>query len=346
MRTKRWTAISVLATSFLMYSMVVQAETSGEACDRLASHSAIKSKPHDLKGVPWDKLDSDAAISSCAAAVATSPDVARYHIQYGRALNKAGKNNQALAEYDFAKKEGLIEANVFIADMYLYGDLGAVDYDKALSLNLEAAEHGVGFAANTLGIWYRNGDVVAKDLDKSISWLRKSHELGDKNVGVDLGYAYEHGLGVKADEAEAIHWYRIAADAGNGLAMNNVGAAYSNGVGVATDTVKAMVWFRKAEAEKVPLAYINVALFTDRGTETKVDHKLAAEYVVKGFDAGDKWTDPQNRDIVLNMKWTPEFWRELQIQLRSRGHYDGPIDGQLSEATKIAFEKIVEKPTN
>jgi TPR repeat protein len=332
-----------LATSLALISLPTRAETAGEACDRLATHSSIKSKPENVKGVSWAEIDPKAAIMSCAAAVTAYPDVARYHIQYGRALNKAGKNDQALAEYEIGKKSGLIEANIFLSEMYLYGDLGAVDYEKALALNLEAAENGVGFAANTLGIWYRNGDVVAKDLEKSLSWLRKSHELGDKNVGVDLGFAYEHGLAVKVDKAEALRWYRIAADAGNGLAMNNLGAAYSNGVGVAKDAAKAMVWFRKAEAEKIPLAYINVALFTDHGTETKVDHKLAAEYVVKAFDAGDKWTDPYNRDAVMSMKWTPAFWREMQETLKQLGHYTGPIDGTLTQATKDALEKIVDK---
>lgn len=122
--------------------------------------------------------------------------------------------------------------------------------------------------------------------------------------------------------------------------FSRVGVSGKSG---AVHTVKAMVWFRKAEAEKVPLAYINVALFTDQGTETKVDHKLASEYVVKAFDAGDKWTDPFNRDIVLNMKWTPEFWQEMQETLKQLGHYTGPIDGRLTQATKEAFEKIVDK---
>lgn len=332
-----------LATLLALISNPVKAETPGEACDRLATHSSIKSKPKDVKGVPWDNIDANAAVKFCAAAIAANPDVPRYHVQYGRALNKAGKYDQAFAEYALAKKAGLWEANVFIGDMYLYGDLGAVDYSKAFALNMEAAENGIGFAANTLGIWYRDGVVTEKDLAKSLAWLRKAHDLGDKNVGVDLGYAYENGLGVKVDMAEAFRWYSHAAEAGNGLAMNNVGACYSNGNGVPQDKVKAMVWFRKAEAEKVPLAYINIASFADHGTVTEVNHKLAAEYVVKALDQGDKWADPFNRDTVFNMEWTPEFWQAIQATLRDRGHYTGPIDGKLTQATKDAFERIVEK---
>lgn len=340
---KYFVACLAFATSLGLSTLPARAETSGEACDRLATHSSIKSKPKEVKGVPWDKIDVDAAVKSCAEAVSAYPDVARYRIQYGRALNKAGKNDQALAEYEVAKKAGLWEANIFIGDMYFYGDFGSVDYPKAFAVNIEAAEHGIGYSANTLGIWYRDGVGVPKDFEKSLSWLRKAHELGDKNVAVDLGYAYEHGLAVKVDLAEAFRWYQSAANAGNAMAMNNMGVCYANGIGVAVDKVKALVWFRKAEAEKVPLAYINIAGFVDDGTETDVNHKLAAEYVLKAFDEGDKWNDPGNRDIVLNRKWTSDFWREMQTQLQARGHYSGPIDGKPTDMTKAALEKIVDK---
>lgn len=91
------------------------------------------------------------------------------------------------------------------------------------------------------------------------------------------------------------------------------------------------------------LAYINIASFTDGGLATDADPSLAADHVLKALELGDKWDDPYNRDVVLNEKWSPEFWKAMQKKLAELGQYKGPIDGQLSQATRAAFEKIVDK---
>jgi predicted TPR repeat methyltransferase len=49
-----------------------------------------------------EQIDASAAMTACSAAVAANPKVARYHFQLGRALNKAGKLNEAMAEYGLA----------------------------------------------------------------------------------------------------------------------------------------------------------------------------------------------------------------------------------------------------
>lgn len=342
---RRTILASVFAcTTSLLFSHVASAQSAGEQCDRLATQSLIKTKPADIKGVAYKDIDAKAATRACAEAVAADPDVPRYHIQYGRALNKAGENDKALAEFEAARKAGAWEALIFMGDLYFYGDFGSPDYEKAFALNMEAAEHGVADAAYSVGIWYRTGVGVAKDLDKALYWNRKAYELGQKDAAIEIGYAYENGLAVKADLAEALRWYRIAADNNEAMAMNNIGVFYSNGTGgVTRDLTKAMIWFRKAEAEGLPLAHINIAEFLDTGKATEVDHRRAAEYVLKAFDLGDKWVDPFNRDVVYGQKWSEAFWREIQTELGKRGHYNGPIDGQLSEATRAAFEKIVEK---
>jgi TPR repeat protein len=343
MRIKLWRPTLALAASLVLFPALAHAETPGEACDRLATQSLIKTKPANVKGVKFADIDAKAAIRACAEAIAAHPDVPRYYIQYGRALNKDGKNEQALAAYEAARKAGHWEANIFIGDLYFYGDFGSVDYEKAFALNMEAAEHGVAYAAYTVGIWYRDGLGVAKNREKALSWYRKAYEMGEKEAAIDIGYAYDLGLAVKVDPAEALRWYHIAAANGHGMAMNNIGAFYANGTAVAKDSVKAVAWFRKAQATGNPLAHINLADFTDHGRATEINHALAAEYVLKAFDLGDKWVDPTNRDIVFRTRWTPKFWREVQTRLKERGHYSGPIDGQLTEATKAAFEKIVEK---
>lgn len=115
---------------------VALAETAGEQCDRLAGHSLDTTKPANVKSVKYDDIDAEAAIKACSEAVSSHPDVPRYRAQYGRALNKAGKLDQALAEYEAARKAGHWAANIYMGDMYFNGDFGSVDYEKAFALNL------------------------------------------------------------------------------------------------------------------------------------------------------------------------------------------------------------------
>jgi len=92
-----------------------------------------------------------------------------------------------------------------------------------------------------------------------------------------------------------------------------------------------------------PIAYVNIGESIDKGWGIERNPKLAAEYVLKGFDLGSKWDDPRNSEIVFSETWSSEFWREIQIRLKQRGHHAGTIDGQLTNATRAAFEKIVER---
>lgn len=71
-----------------------------------------------------EQIDASAAMTACSAAVAANPKVARYHFQLGRALNKAGKLNEAMAEYGLATEFGVWIAETSIGDMYEFGDFG------------------------------------------------------------------------------------------------------------------------------------------------------------------------------------------------------------------------------
>jgi len=342
MRTNILAILLATTLSFLL-GETAQAQSAAEKCDALAANPYDKTNSPDLKPPKFDDIDSDAAIRACSEAVAAQPDVARYHLQLGRGYWKGGKFDQALAEFTIAADAGYWLAKASIGEMYFYGDGRPVDLEKAFAINMEAAEHNISYAAYNAGRWYGNGSGVAKDPVKSLEWFRKAHELGDPDAAVDVGFAYEKGEGTPIDYAEALKWYRIAADKGQAMAMNNIGVFYSNGNAVPRDLDKAMEWFRKAEAKGNALSHINIAEFADQGKAIDVDHALAADYVFKAFELGNKGDDAYNRDAVYEFEWTPDFWREVQTRLKQRGDYDGPIDGQLTEATKDALEKILDK---
>lgn len=337
-------SISSIVIFSLLSGANALAETAGEKCDAVASHILDKTNPPNVKPVKMDDIDAAKAILYCSDAVAANPESARYHFQLGRAYNAAKKFELALAEYQIAAGRGYWLAQANIGDIYYFGDLGAVDYAKAFPFNLAAAEHGIDYAALNVAYSYRDGLGIAKDPAKALVWFRKTYELGgDPLAALDIGYSYETGTTGVVDHTQALHWYRIAADKGNAMAMNNIGAMYDKGRAVAEDKVKAMIWFRKAEAAGNPLSHLNIGAYFDNGRAGEVNHAKAADYVLKAFEVGGAWDDRGNQNYLFEESWTPEFWRELQTRLRAKGHYDGPIDGMPSEATKAAVEKIVDK---
>lgn len=59
-------------------------------CDELAASPEDLSRPAGVSGVPLDKLDADAAIEACGAALELSPGNHRMEYQLARAFQYAG----------------------------------------------------------------------------------------------------------------------------------------------------------------------------------------------------------------------------------------------------------------
>jgi hypothetical protein len=155
---------------------------------------------------------------------------------------------------------------------------------------------------NNLGVRYREGLGVAKDEAEAVRWYRRAAEAGNTDAMTNLGFMYRDGRGIAKDEVEAVRWYRRAAEAGNTNAMTNLGFMYSEGRGVSRNMQNAAVW------------------------------------VFKALRAGNEFSYKQ---MTTNPTWSIEFRRELQRLLANARVYNGPIDGNLSPAMKLALDKIL-----
>ncbi|HKY93941.1 MAG TPA: tetratricopeptide repeat protein, partial [Kiloniellales bacterium] len=75
------------------------AESSADLCNRLAA------EPGTIEGVPGVEvaaIDAEAAIAACAAALEETPGDARLTHQYARALERAGRLDEAERLYEWA----------------------------------------------------------------------------------------------------------------------------------------------------------------------------------------------------------------------------------------------------
>jgi serine/threonine protein kinase len=122
-----------------------------------------------------------------------------------------GRAPTRLKAWQAAAERGHTEAQVMLADIYIWGKEGT------------------------------------QPMPEAVAWFFKAAEQGDAVAQFSLGWLYDKGKGVPQSDAAAVHWYRQAAEQGNANAQNNLAFMYSNGRGVPESEAEAMTWFRKAE---------------------------------------------------------------------------------------------------
>lgn len=343
---KLMTACRLLVIAPLLIGIsaaAVQAESPGEACDRLAAHPGDPTRPANIKGVATGAIDTKAALAACTAAVAADPGNARYHLQLGRTFYDMNSYEKAFHEFEIASKAGSMAATGVLG--YLYGaGLGvARDKNKGIEFSTRAAEANIAFAAHNLGVDYRDNDGVPVDYEKSLRYFRQAAALGYDKSLADIGYAYENGYAVTVDYQEAMRWYQQAAAKGVDVAFNNIGNLYESGNGVPQDYAKAMEWYVKAKDTDYTLAYMNIANLYQQGLGVKADPDAAVDMVLKAFELGGAGDDAFNRDYLIEDFKSPAFWQAFQNRLVEKGKLTSQPDGKLNADTRAAIEAIIDK---
>lgn len=90
------------ATKLLLATVIIQTSSYLYAineCDKLAAHPANTDNPTNVKGVYWETLNAQAAITACKKALIFDSKNARFLYQLGRAYNKADNQSQAFNYY-------------------------------------------------------------------------------------------------------------------------------------------------------------------------------------------------------------------------------------------------------
>jgi TPR repeat protein/CHAT domain-containing protein len=244
------------------------------ACDRLAAAPTDPSKVGP--GVPLGEIDAGTAIPACEEAVRNFPSVARFHFQLGRALSKAGRDQEAVSHYEIAVTAGYAPAAHNLAILYLQHDGNISNPDRGLFLIRFAAEAGFPLSQYQLGKFYVEGMYVERDLVTAAEWFRKAAERGEPSAQNDLGYMYKTGAGVTQDITHAIELFRRSAGQGNSLAQYNLGVIYENGTGTEPNAFEAAKWYTAAAGLGHRWAQNNLAVLyqNGRGVEKNPDRAI------------------------------------------------------------------------
>ncbi len=234
-------------------------------CDQEAAAELDRARPPEVPGIPFDKIDTDAAIAACKKAVAENPRIARYFFNLGRAYHKrfttAGTSaadqadalREARTNYDEAAKRGYVTALTYLAVLYEYAieanDVsvlteagGGVAYQrdeeqketlqkKAVDLLKRAAQQGHPLAMYDLALHYRDGaGGLRRDIYQAAELQARSAESGFLSAMVEHGVDLYTGIGVpRKSPRRGVEWLQRAADAGSSRAKLLLGIIYGKG---------------------------------------------------------------------------------------------------------------------
>ncbi|MDO6966763.1 caspase family protein [Rhizobium alvei] len=246
---------------------------------------------------------------------------------------------KALELYQRAYELGDVNGTSGLGYMKQFGMGTPVDLAEAKRLYETAAGLNDAYANAALGWMYREGSGVPRDYRKSLDYYRRGAELGDLNAMGSLGYAIQNGLGTDVDYAEAKTWYEKGAERNDAYSMASLAWLYENGMGVTQDLAIAKGWYRKAADAGNTYAMGNLAYMYDQGQAGDVDLDEAQRLAFASMEGGEQqFIDEMKAGAT---RFSPDFRKKIQSELRRRGLYKGLVDGVFGASTATAIDRLV-----
>lgn len=249
-------------------------------CDREAGHVQEIADPS--VGVYFKQIVPERAVPACLSALKQYPDSLRILMNYGRAIDAAGRHDEAREIYKSGAAAGFPIAFRSLGDVYRDGRgieknlnearywyvLGAAKKNVFAEFNLAVIyENGMGVEANPqkaaywlwraakqgfapamekLSAYYLDGKVLTKDPAQAELLLQGASEMGHIYAEYQLGNLYVDGNLLKRDPDAGLRWITQAARQGYNEAQYRLGTLYQDGVGVKKDPAAALNWFTLA----------------------------------------------------------------------------------------------------
>ncbi|MEP1573648.1 caspase family protein [Roseibium album] len=250
-------------------------------CDYLAGHVQEAADP--AVGVFFHEIEPQGALAVCLDALKEYPDSLRLLMNYARAIDAAGRHDEAREMYKSGAAAGFPIAYRSLGDVYRDGRgleknldearywyvLGAekfnvfaefnlaliyenglgveVDREKAAYWLWRAARQGFSAAMEKLAVYYLEGDVIDQNYNQAVLLLTGASQMGHMWAQQRLGEMFLDGRGVDQDNETGKNWLEQSSAQGNPWAQAKLGQLFRDGVGTSKDLEKALMWLTIAE---------------------------------------------------------------------------------------------------
>ncbi|MGX9148167.1 caspase family protein [Mesorhizobium sp. 128a] len=281
------------------------------ACDLSAGHP---SDPERVgPSVDYANLDPQIAIPACEKAVATEPGNMRFKVELARALDKAGRGEEAAVLNAEAMKANYIGAFHNMGNLYRKGLGVEQNLEKAFDLYLYAAERGHPEDQSNVGFMYMRGDGVAKDYQKARFWFEKAAAQNWATAYDKLGLLYLNGWGVGRDPDRAFAEFGKGANLGDAPSLVNYANCLKDGVGTRKDARRAYQYYTQAAHLGSQAAYINLGFLNLSGEGTEKNLTEAAFWFTLSSREGNE--EAQKRLNQVNAILSDSEKQKLQERL-------------------------------
>lgn len=281
------------------------------ACDLAAGHP---SDPERVgPSVDYANLDPQIAIPACEKAVAAEPGNMRFKVELARALDKAGRGEEAAVLNGEAMKANYIGAYHNMGNLYRKGLGVELNFEKAFELYLYAAERGHPEDQANVGFMYMRGDGVKKDYEKSRFWFEKAAAQNWASAYDKLGLLYLNGWGVKKDPERAFGEFGKGANLGDAPSLVNYANCFKDGVGTPKDAKRAFQYYTQAAHLSSQAAYINLGFLSLTGDGTEKSLTEAAFWFTLSSREGNE--EAQKRLKEVDTKLSVSEKQQLQERL-------------------------------
>ena len=196
-----------------------------------------------------------------------------------------------------------------------------------------AANLGYAPAQFYLAKLYENGEAgLKKNIAEARRWTERAAQAGDRKAMHNLGLYYFEGAGGSKNSTTAAQWFRRAADLGLADSQYNLARLYEEGLGVGQNGAEAYKWYliaaRNGDAEsQKSAARIKPQLSAEAQT--------AAQRSASGFRPAT--TNPSQSVLASSAAGVGAAGvTTAQKALSKLGYYQGPQDGAMSPALKLA----------
>jgi len=282
-----------------------------DACDLAAGHP---SDPERVgPSVEYASLDPQIAIPACEKAVAAHPDNMRFKALLARALDKAGRGEEAAALNLVVMKAGYLDGYHNMGNLYRKGLGVEKDVKKAFELYMYAAERGHPEDQSNIGYMYMRGEGVEVDYKQAMVWLSKATAQNWATAYDKIGLLYLNGWGVKKDAVRAFEAFGKGANLGNAPSMVNYANCYKEGVGTEQDFKKAYRLYAQAAHLGNSAAYSNLGYLSLAGQGVKKDLAEAAFWFTLSSREGNE--DAQKKLVEVTPKLSEAQKQDLAERL-------------------------------
>jgi len=195
----------------------------------------------------------------------------------------AAKNfKKAFPMFEQLSKDGNIESNYYLGNMYQFGNGVTQDNKKAFKYYSIA---------------------VSRDNKKNL----KSNYI--------LALMYAKGLGVKQNYKKTLEILQILDNKNIAVAQSMIGIMYSNGYGVQEDQKKALFYVKKScnNKKSYPKACYYAGDYYEKGIAVKKNYETAKKYYEKACKAGIK----ESCVAIKNMKEPLSFYQKYVNFIRT-----------------------------